>query len=152
VIVIVAWLVALVALQALNRSFGGEYSDNFSLSGVQSQKGLDVLKQHDPAAGGYSSQIVLHDGQKSLTALSSQMSTAVGDVQKLPHVLSAQNPLSTQASKVGPLSSDGKTGYITVRFDVQPSTLGDNYLNGVDKAVQPLRSAGAQVEYGGPLG
>ncbi|MGI5460671.1 MMPL family transporter [Streptomyces sp. CA-249302] len=152
VIVIVGWLVALVALQVLNRSFGGDYSDNFSLPGVQSQQGLDVLKKHDPAAGGYGSQIVLHDGQKSLSALSSQMSTTVGDLQKLPHVLSAQNPLSTPASKVGPLSSDGKTAYITVRFDVQPSTLGDNYLNGVDKAVQPLRAAGAQVEYGGPLG
>ncbi|MCH5671221.1 MMPL family transporter [Streptomyces gilvus] len=152
VIVIVAWLVAIVALQVLNRSFGGDYSDNFSLPGTQSQEGLDVLKKHDPAAGGYSSQIVMHDGQKSLTSLSSQMSTTVGDLQKLPHVLSAQNPLSVQASKVGPLSSDGKTAYITVRFDVQPSTLGDGYLHGVDTAVQPLRSAGAQVEYGGPLG
>ncbi|MEU6142866.1 MMPL family transporter [Streptomyces sp. NPDC047081] len=152
VIVIVGWLIALVALQVLNRSFGGEYSDNFSLPGVQSQQGLDVLKRHDPAAGGYSSQIVLHDGKQSLTALSSQMSGAVGDLQKLPHVLSAQNPLSAPASKVGPLSSDGKTAYITVRFDTQPSTLGDGYLNGVDKAVQPLRAAGAQVEYGGPLG
>lgn len=80
------------------------------------------------------------------------MSTTVSDLQKLPHVLSAQNPLSAPASKVGPLSSDDKTAYITVRFDVQPSTLGDGYLNGVDQAVQPLRSAGAQVEYGGPLG
>ncbi|MFJ4199745.1 MMPL family transporter [Streptomyces sviceus] len=152
VIVLVAWLVALVALQVLNRSFGGDYSDNFSLPGVQSQKGLDVLKKHDPAAGGYGSQIVLHDGDKALSSLSSQMSTTVTDLQKLPHVLSAQNPLSTPASKVGPLSSDGKTAYITVRFDVQPSTLGDGYLHGVDKAVQPLRAAGADVEYGGPLG
>ncbi|MFE0524634.1 MMPL family transporter [Streptomyces sp. NPDC058954] len=151
-IVIVAWLVALVALQVLNRTIGGDYSDNFSLPGVQSQQGLDVLKKHDPAAGGYSSQIVLHDADKSLGSLSSQMSSTVGDLQKLPHVLSVQNPLSTPASKVGPLSSDGKTAYITVRFDTQPSTLGDGYLNGVDKAVQPLRSAGAQVEYGGPLG
>ncbi|MBY8344488.1 MMPL family transporter [Streptomyces spinosirectus] len=152
VIVIVAWLIALVALQVLNRSFGGDYSDNFSLPGTQSQQGLDVLKKHDPAAGGYSSQIVLHDGQKSLTGFGSQMSTAVSDLQKLPHVLSAQNPLSAPASKIGPLSSDGKTAYVAVRFDVQPSTLGDDYLNGVDKAVQPLRSAGATVEYGGPLG
>ncbi|MEV7074017.1 MMPL family transporter [Streptomyces sp. NPDC093990] len=152
VIVLVAWLVALVALVALNRSFGGEYSDNFSLPGVQSQEGLDVLKRHDPAAGGYSSQIVLHDGDKALSSLGSQMSTTVTDLQKLPHVLSAQNPLSTPASKVGPLSSDGRTAYITVRFDVQPSTLGDGYLHGVDDAVQPLRAAGADVEYGGPLG
>ena len=152
VIVLIAWLVALVALQALNRSFGGDYSDNFSLPGVQSQEGLDVLKKHDPAAGGYSSQIVLHDSDKAISSLSSQMSTTVSDLQKLPHVLSAQNPLSVPASKVGPVSSDGKTGYITVRFDVQPSTLGDGYLHGVDSAVQPLRSAGADVEYGGPLG
>ncbi|MFJ9896205.1 MMPL family transporter [Streptomyces sp. NPDC091280] len=160
VIVIVAWLVALAALQVLNRSFGGDYSDDFSLSGVQSQHGLQVLKDHDPAAGGYSSQIVLHDKDKQLTSLSSQMSETVGDLQKLPHVLSVQNPLpqpGTQAPassgpNVGPLSSDAKTGYITIRFDVQPSTLGDGYLHGVDTSVQPLRAAGAQVEYGGPLG
>ncbi|MDX3129048.1 MMPL family transporter [Streptomyces europaeiscabiei] len=164
VIVIVAWLVALAALQVLNRAYGGDYSDDFDLPGVQSTQGLDVLKKHDPAAGGYSSQIVLHDKDKALTSLGSQMSDTVGDLQKLPHVLSVQNPLtapSTQPSQsssqsqqpnVGPLSSDQKTAYITIRFDVQPSTLGDAYLDGVDDSVQPLRSAGAEVEYGGPLG
>ncbi|CAM5700321.1 MMPL family transporter [Streptomyces coeruleorubidus] len=159
VVVVIAWLVALVALQVVSRSVGGTYSDNFTLPQAQSQKGLDVLEQHDPQAGGYSSQIVLHDGGQSLSSLSSQMSTTVADLEKLPHVLSAQNPLSGSGSSsgqsqqnVGPLSDDGKTAYITVRFDVQPSTLGDDYLNGVDDAVQPLRSAGAEVEYGGPLG
>ncbi|MEU3146529.1 MULTISPECIES: MMPL family transporter [unclassified Streptomyces] len=164
VIVVVAWLVVLVALQMASRSVGGTYSDNFTLPDSQSQQGVEVLQRHDPQAGGYSSQIVLYDGQQQLTAYGSQMSTAVADLEKLPHVLSAQNPLSaTGASSsatgsgssqpdVGPLSSDGKTGYITVRFDVQPSTLGDGYLDGVDDAVQPLRAAGAQVEYGGPLG
>jgi putative drug exporter of the RND superfamily len=168
VIVIVAWLVVLAALQVLNRSFGGDYSDNFSLPGVQSQKGQNVLKAHDPQAGGYGSQIVVHDKDKPLTQLGSQMSDTVADLQKLPHVLSAQNPLTTASSQssdqqssqsdqskqpnVGPLSSDQKTAYITIRFDVQPSTLQDSYLHGVDDAVQPLRSAGAEVEYGGPLG
>ncbi|MFB6849539.1 MMPL family transporter [Streptomyces sp. NPDC056373] len=156
VVVIIAWLVALVALQVVSREFGGEYSDNFSLPQAQAQKGLDVLKAHDPQAGGYSSQIVMRDDQP-LTALSSQMSTTVADLEKLPHVLSAQNPLTAPATpsgqkNVGPLSGDKETAYITVRFNVQPSTLGDDYLNGVDSAVQPLRSAGAEVEYGGPLG
>ncbi|MFI7410137.1 MMPL family transporter [Streptomyces sp. NPDC049627] len=152
VIVIVAWLVALGGLQALNHIHGGTYSDDFALSNVQSQEGLDVLQQHDPQAGGYSSQIVLHDDDKALSSLGSQMSTAVADLQKLPHVLAVQNPLGATSSKVGPVSSDGKTGYITVRFDEQPSLLGDSYLHGVDDAVQPLRSAGADVEYGGSLG
>ncbi|MBL3669929.1 MMPL family transporter [Streptomyces sp. M2CJ-2] len=159
VIVVVAWLVALVALQVTSRSFGGTYSDDFTLPDAQSQQGIEVLRRHDPQAGGYGSQIVLHDEQRPLTAFGSQISTAVAELEKLPHVLSAQNPLSAAGSStgrsqpdVGPLSSDGKTGYITVRFDVQPSTLGDDYLDGVDDAVQPLRAAGAQVEYGGPLG
>ncbi|MBV1939361.1 MMPL family transporter [Streptomyces sp. BV286] len=162
VIVIVGWLVVLAALQVLNRSFGGEYSDDFSLSGVQSQQGQEVLKQHDPTAGGYSSQIVLRDDKQSLSSVSSQMSQTVTDLQKLPHVLAVQNPLTAQSSQqssgqsqqqnVGPLSGDGKTGYITVRFDVQPSTLGDSYLDGVDDSVKPLRGAGVEVEYGGPLG
>ncbi|GAA4049481.1 MMPL family transporter [Streptomyces shaanxiensis] len=152
VIVIIAWLVALGALQTLNHLHGGEYSDDFALSDVQSQEGLDVLKQHDPQAGGYSSQIVMHDDDKALTSLGSQMSTTVADLQKLPHVLSVQNPLDATSSKVGPVSSDGRTAYITIRFDEQPSLLGDGYLDGVDEAVQPLRSAGADVEYGGSLG
>ncbi|GKQ34962.1 MMPL family transporter [Streptomyces sp. A012304] len=152
VIVVVAWLVVLAALQTLNHLHGGTYSDDFSLPGTQSERGLDVLKEHDPQAGGYSSQIVLHDADESLAALGTQMSTTVGDLEKLPHVLAVQNPLTQTSSKVGPLSGDGRTGYITVRFDVQPSTLGDGYLDGVDDAVQPLRAAGADVEYGGPLG
>ncbi|MCX4825335.1 MMPL family transporter [Streptomyces sp. NBC_01142] len=162
VIVIVAWLVALGSLQVLHHSFGGDYSDNFSLPGAQSQQGLDVLKEHEPSAGGYSSQIVLHDTSKPLTDLGSQMSTVIGSLQKLPHVLSAQNPLPPPGStppppqpstpNVGPLSTDGSTAYITVRFDVQPSTLEESYIDGVDAAVQPLRAAGVDVEYGGPLG
>ncbi|MDX5570649.1 MMPL family transporter [Streptomyces sp. ID05-04B] len=151
-VVIIAWLVALVTLQVIDRAVGGTFEDNFALSDTQSQKGLDVLQEHDPQAGGYSAQIVMHDDGQALSALSSQMSTTVGDLQKLPHVLSVQNPLSQSPTKIGPVSSDGKTGYITIRFDQQPNTLGDAYLNGVDQAVQPLRAAGADVEYGGSLG
>ncbi|MFD3437590.1 MMPL family transporter [Streptomyces sp. NPDC058685] len=159
--VIVIWLVGLAGLQVLNHAYGGDYSDNFALPGVQSTEGLDVLKAHDPAAGGYGSQIVLHDSEKPLTAYSSQMSTVIGNLQKLPDVLSAQNPLPPAGStppppppgpNVGPLSTDGETGYITVRFAVQPSTLQESYLDGVDEAVEPLRAAGVEVEYGGQLG
>ncbi|MEV0007577.1 MMPL family transporter [Streptomyces sp. NPDC047973] len=158
VTVLVLWLAALAALQVLHHAYGGDYSDNFSISGTQSQDGLDVLKAHAPSAGGYSSQVVVHDADKPLSGLSSQMSTTVADLQKLPDVLSVQNPLTAQSGSsgggqnVGPLSTDGRTAYITVRFSVQPSTLGAGYLDGVDSAVKPLRSAGAEVEYGGPLG
>ncbi|MEV6455168.1 MMPL family transporter [Streptomyces anulatus] len=160
VTVLVLWVAALAGLQVLQHAYGGDYSDDFSLPGTQSQDGLDVLKAHAPQAGGYSAQVVLHDADKPLTSFSDQVSTAVTDLQKLPDVLSAQNPLPPSGStpptppdpNTGPLSTDQKTAYITVRFSVQPSTLDPSYLDGVDRAVQPLRSAGVTVEYGGSLG
>jgi RND superfamily putative drug exporter len=160
VTVLVLWLAAVVGLQGLDRVYGGTYSDNFTLPGSQSQDGLDVLEAHEPTAGGYSAQVVLNDPSQPLTDVSGQIGTAVTNLQKLPHVLSAQNPLPAQGTStppagtpnVGPLSTDERTAYITVRFDVQPSTLGASYLDGVDTAVQPLRAAGVRVEYGGPLG
>ncbi|CUM38129.1 MMPL family transporter [Streptomyces gardneri] len=162
VVVLAAWVVALGALMGLNHAYGGEYSDNYALPGTQSQDGLDVLRAHEPAAGGYSAQVVLYDAAKPLTGVSDQISSAVASLKKLPHVLNATDPLPAPGStppspppgtpNVGPLSTDGKTAYITVRFDVQPGTLGDDYLTGVDSAVEPLRAAGVQVEYGGSLG
>lgn len=154
VIVIVAWLVVLGVLHALQSSFGGTYSDDFSLPGTQSNNGAEVLSHHDPAAGGIGAQVVLHDGQKSLTGFQSQIDQTVSSLQKLPHVLSAVNPLPASPSSppTGALSSDGKTGYITVRFTANPTSFGTSYLHGVDSAVQPLRAAGVEVEYGGPLG
>lgn len=160
VTVLVLWVAALAGLQVLQHAYGGDYSDDFSLPGTQSQDGLDVLKAHAPSAGGYSAQVVLHDADKPLTSFSDQVSTAVTDLQKLPDVLSAQNPLPPSGStpppppdpNTGPLSTDQRTAYITVRFSVQPSTLDPSYLDGVDQAVQPLRSAGVTVEYGGSLG
>ncbi|MDW4902155.1 MULTISPECIES: hypothetical protein [Streptomyces] len=49
-----------------------------------------------------------------------------------PHADRAPDP------NTGPLFTDGKTAYSTVRFSVQPSTLDSSYLDGVDQAVRPL--------------
>ncbi|MFH8682043.1 MMPL family transporter [Streptomyces lydicus] len=162
VVVLAVWLAALVGLQFLQRAYGGEYSDDFALPGVQSAQGREALQQHEPTAGGYSSQVVLHATARPLTAFGSRIGSAVTALGALPDVLSAQNPLPPPGAppakpppgtpNVGPLSADGRTAYITMRFSVQPSTLSPDYLHGVDAAVQPLRAAGVQVEYGGPLG
>ncbi|MET9727006.1 MMPL family transporter [Streptomyces zaomyceticus] len=162
IIVIVVWLAAMVGLQITDRAVGGQYSDDFDLPGVQSTEGLDALQAHDPAAAGYAAQIVLNRTSGPLTDEASTINSTVTALEKLPDVIGAQNPLPPPGTtppalpagvpNTGPLSTDGKTAYITVRFSVPPSTLGTDYLPGVDAAVQPLRDAGVDVEYGGPLG
>jgi len=150
--VLISWVIALIALQFLSSSFGGEYSDNFSLPGTQSQTGLDVLRADAPQSGGYSAQVVLHDSKKPLTDDSSQINQVTSSLAKLPHVLSAANPLPQNGQPATALSKDEKIGYITMRFDVTPGSLGTSYVDQVDTAVQPLRAANVQVEYGGSLG
>jgi putative drug exporter of the RND superfamily len=158
--VLIGWLVAVGGLHAAQSLFGGTYADDFTLSDSQSQRGLDALQRHDRDRGGQSSIVVLHDGGQQLSAHQQQVSTVVGGVGGLPHVQSAQNPLTapvpqangTPSAPLSPLSKDGTTAYITVTFDENPASLGDSYLDGVDDAVEPLRNAGVQVEYGGALG
>ncbi|WP_441247248.1 MMPL family transporter [Kitasatospora sp. McL0602] len=153
VLVVVLWLVVLGGLHGLQNAFGGTYSDDFSLPGTQSNTGREVLQANAPAAGGTGAQVVLHDAQGPLTGVQSQVGQAVAALQQLPHVLSAANPLPAPGQPpTGAVSADGATGYITVKFDVTPATLGHSYIAGVDGAVAPLRAAGVQVEYGGPLG
>src|SRR5699024_12838210 len=50
------------------------------------------------------------------------------------------------------VSKDGTTVKSPVSFSVQPTSLDDNYLDSLDDAVAPARSAGLQVEYGGSAG
>ncbi|MFE2937807.1 MMPL family transporter [Streptomyces sp. NPDC059255] len=154
VVVVVVWLVALGGLHALQNTFGGTYSDNFTLPGTQSDTGARVLGEHAPGAGGVGAQVVLHDGKQSLTAAGSQIDQTVASLKKLPHVLSVVGPLPATPSSppTGALTSDGRTGYISVRFSANPTSFPHSYLDGVDKAVRPLRAAGVEVEYGGPLG
>jgi RND superfamily putative drug exporter len=165
VLVIVGWLIAIGAVQGLQHAFGGIYSDDFSLPGSQSQQGLNVLVANAPAAGGQSGTVVLYDAQGPLTGVSAQVNQVVTSLGQLPHVTSAANPLPSTSSSAPPpapatsppppgtpLSADGKTAFITVKFNTNPATLGQDYLTGVDAAVAPLRAAGVEVEYGGPLG
>ncbi|MCD0485950.1 MMPL family transporter [Streptacidiphilus sp. ASG 303] len=166
-VVLGAWLLVLAASVAADRAFGGTYSDNFSLPGTSAQEGADLLTRHAPAVAGQTGTVVLHDAGTPLTAVRSQVDQAVRSLARLPHVLSVQNPLPSSAppaqgspgspasappQSFGPLSADGRTAYATVRFDTNPEALGPGYLPQVDAAVAPLRAAGVQVEYGGPLG
>jgi len=50
--VVLAWLFVLVAATLAHHALGGSYTDDFSLPGTTSQQGADVLKAHEPAAGG----------------------------------------------------------------------------------------------------
>jgi RND superfamily putative drug exporter len=144
--VVLAWLAVLVIATLAHHASGGSYSDDFSLPGTSAQQGADVLEAHQPSAGGQNGQLVFTVHSGSLDTNSSAIEQAAANVRKLPHVLAVSDPLAA-----GTTSPDGRTAYASVNFDTNPTTL-DGYVATVDKAVQPARAAGVQVDYGGVLG
>ena len=146
--VLAVWLLAAAAFAAGGALGGGSFSDQVELSGTQSSGGAALLAESSPAAAGYSGKIVFHVADGSLHQGSDQIRSAVADLERLPHVLSASDPFAANAPAV---SADGRTAYSSVQFDVRPKTLGPDYVAQLDAAVASVRADGIQVEYGGAL-
>jgi RND superfamily putative drug exporter len=146
--VLAVWAVLLAGVLAASAALGATYSNNVDLSGTQASTGLNLLEAHSPGVSGYSGLVVFNAQSGTLASNSTQLEDSVTALGGLPHVVSASNPLSQSAPTV---SANGEIGYSTLQFNVQPATLGDSYVDQLDNATAPARSANIQVEYGGGL-
>jgi putative drug exporter of the RND superfamily len=146
--VLTVWAVLLAGLLAASASIGHTFTNDVDLSGTQSATGLSLLEEHSPGTGGYSGLVVFNSQSGTLASNSTPVEDTITALGQLPHVVSASNPLSQSTPTV---SSDGVIGYSTLQFNVPPSTLGDSYVDQLDNATAPARSANIQVEYGGGL-
>jgi RND superfamily putative drug exporter len=148
--VIIGWLVILGGLLGARHAFGGEYVNNYTVSGSGSAAGLDVLNGTFPDQGGYGGQIVFRARSGTVAAQQAAVSQATTDVAGLPDVIKAVSPFSSSGS--GAVSKDGTIAYATVSWRVNPDTLDSAYLDKLDAAVAPATKAGLQVEYGAGAG
>jgi putative drug exporter of the RND superfamily len=149
-IVIIGWLIILGGILGARQAFGGDYVNNYSVSGSNSAAGLSVLSSTFPQQGGYAGQIVFHARAGTATAQKSAVNKATANVAHLPHVIKAISPFASGAS--GAVSKNATIAYASVSWSVNPNSLDTAYLDRLDKAVAPARQAGLQVEYGGGAG
>ncbi len=149
-VVLAVWVVVLLAVSGLRHQFGGTFDNDYTVPGSQSSTGLDLLDQKFPEKSGYAGSIVFHAKTGQVSADAQAVSTSMAAVAKLPHVVSASDPLSAKNSSG--VSKDGTIVNAPVSFDVVPASLDHSYLDSLDQAVAPARSAGLQVEYGGGAG
>ncbi|TCC61984.1 MMPL family transporter [Kribbella pittospori] len=148
--VIAGWLVVVVGLFVLRAAFGGTYVNNYTVPGSESSAGLTILNKDFSTAGGYSGSIVFHAQSGTVSEQSDAVKTSMAAVGKLPDVVSAVDPLATSSTAY--ISKDGTVVNAPVSFSVVPASLDSTYLDKLDAAVQPARTAGLEVEYGGGAG
>jgi putative drug exporter of the RND superfamily len=147
---IIVWVVILGGLLVAKNAFGGEYVNNYTISGSDSAAGLNVLNKTFPQQGGYGGQIVFHAKSGQISAQESAVNQSVSNVSKLPDVIKTVSPFAS--SSTGAVSKDGTIAYASVGWDVNPNSLDTSYLNKLNNAVAPATKAGLQVAYGAGAG
>ena len=149
-VVIIAWVIILGGLLAAKNAFGGEYANNYTVSGSDSSSGLNVLNNTFPQQGGYGGQIVFHATKGTVADQQSAVNQSVTNVSKLPDVIKAVSPFAS--SNTGAVSKDGTIAYASVSWNVNPDSLDTSYLDKLNNAVEPATKAGLQVAYGAGAG
>ena len=139
---IFAWVLVAVAVIGLGATYGGEPQDDYDVPDARAQVGVDQLREHLPASGFASAQVVVHDTDGG-TPAPGDLSALTERLAAMPHVLAVSEPRP---------SSDGDTAVLDVSYDVpvtDPDLMGN--LEPLEDAVTPTRDAGLQVELGGEV-
>jgi putative drug exporter of the RND superfamily len=144
------WLLAVLALVAVARIAGGEFSEEFGIPGTDSYEAQRVLEERFPEQSGGSARLVLHAPDGRLDDPDSRAAAAVTleAVRELPDVAIVGDPF---AGLGGAISDDGSIGYADVRYERSIGDLGRDTLTELDHAVDIGRSLGLDVELSGEL-
>jgi RND superfamily putative drug exporter len=144
--VLAAWLVLLVVLIVGGPALGGKLSDNFTVSGVDSQKAQNLLESRFAVEAGGSAQVVVHARSGTLTAGAEQaeLTATMAAIKALPHVVAVSDSLSTKAPAA-------TIALINVSYDETSKQLGESAYRALQAAAAPAVRSGLQIEYGGDL-
>jgi RND superfamily putative drug exporter len=114
---LVIWIVALVGAIGAQSAAGGDYSQDFSLPGADSQKAFDLLEKTFPAVAGDTAEIVFKAEQGvDDPAVRTAMEQLFSDVKGMDRVVAIDSPYSQRGARQ--ISSDGTIAFATVRFSI----------------------------------
>ena len=113
---VVIWIVALVGFIALGSAFGGDYKEDFSLPGAESQEALDLLRERFPAFAGDTASIVF-EAEAGVTdpAVQQEIEGLLAEISQVEHVIGIESPYSEEGP--GQVSQDGTIAFATIRFE-----------------------------------
>ena len=143
------WLVAAIAVVALQGSAGGEFEDSERVPGVESQHAADVLTDRFPSQGGLSARIVLHadEGRRLDDAdHATVVDGARAQLAEAADVASVTDPFAPESAA---LSVDGQTAYLDVTYGVDK--LSAAHLDDAMAVTDAASVGGVQVELTGSL-
>ena len=146
--VLATWVVAAIAIVALQGAAGGQFDNSERVPGVESQHAADVLNDRFPSQGGLSARIVLHtdEGRLDDPAMAATVEQARAELAGGADVAGVSDPFATGTAAV---SADGQTAYLDVSYAVDKLTT--SQLDDALAVRDAARDGGVQVELTGDL-
>ena len=147
--VVFIWLGLLLAGIAGAATLSGPTANGFSIPGTESQRAVDLLDSRFPQAGAdaATARIVFQapPGEQLTTPdNAAAVKNVLGRVSTTADVATVSDPFVSKA-----ISADGRTGYAQVSYDVTAQEVTLEAKEAMATAVEPGRTAGLTVEYGG---
>ncbi len=145
-----AWLLAVIGVAIGSAAAGDAYSDNLSLPGADSQAASDLLAERFPEIGSASTdQIVwkVDDGSWNDSEVRSAIEGAAATITSLDSVLAITLPFDGVAP--GQVSPSGTVAYGTIRYTQESFTVDTAQLNEIVKAVESVDVDGLSIAVGG---
>jgi RND superfamily putative drug exporter len=114
---LIIWVLALVSAIGLQSVAGGDYSQDFSLPGADSQKAFDLLEKSFPEVAGDTAEIVFKAEQGvDDPEVGSAMQRLFSEIRDMDRVVRIDSPYSQQGARQ--ISPDGTIAFATVHFSV----------------------------------
>ncbi|MBC2907417.1 MMPL family transporter [Streptomyces cupreus] len=146
---IALWLSAVVGAGLAARSVGGSFSNDLTLSNTDSQAAYDTLRTRYPELSGDGMQVVIHsDSGVASAKVRAAVTDVVAAVRDSQDVAAVQSPYGPGPAMV---SDDGRTAIATIQFTERAKDVPKESVEAAQEAFDPVREAGAQVEYGGAV-
>lgn len=141
-------LLCLFGIVAVSAAAPEPPADEFVIPGAESQKALDLFRDHVPALAGADATVVFSTEQGSLREASSRRAVedALDEIEKLPDVLAVSNPYDPEMSAVSP---DGKVASADVRYGVEPGDVTKSTGEALEEAARTAERGGIDVSLRG---
>ncbi len=151
IIVVVAWVLAVVAVNAIESGVGSAYSDSFKLPHTDSFDAIRLLQRVAPKASGDTEQVVIAARQGTVIdpAVRSRTQALLASLQNVPHVSAVTTPYDAGASRQ--IAPGGKVAFANVTFDVATNKISDSSARAFVKQITSASSGAAEFQVEGQL-
>ncbi|HEX8754212.1 MAG TPA: MMPL family transporter [Solirubrobacterales bacterium] len=148
------WVVLAIALIGISQATGSKTSENLTLPGTDSTKATELLEDNLPEQAYGSNPLTFEASKGSLAEpkYAEAIAASIENLEAIPFVNSAIDPLSAKGKESGLLSKDGRIAYTPVVLGIGPGEIDESQAKRVLDAAAPAEKAGLQTAVGSYVG